>query len=131
MELLIGGDLEKLAKWLRYIARTVLIIVTSFWFLFALLSGSEAYGGGIKGILKNSPNALPWLLLGIVVYLAFRWELLGGLLVAAMGIFTVFFFKAYNQPVVLFMISVPLLILGGFLIAAWYLTKKSAQTKPR
>ena len=121
--------MEKLAKWLRYIARTVLIIVTSFWFLFALLSGSEAYGGGIKGILKNSPNALPWLLLGVVVYLAFRWELLGGVLVAAMGIFTVFFFKAYHSPVVLFAISVPLFLLGGFLMAAWYLTKQAGQTK--
>jgi len=39
----------------------------------------------------NSPNALPWLLLGVLVYVAFKWELVGGLLVAGMGVFTVFF----------------------------------------
>ena len=117
--------MAKAAKFLRYASRTVLVIVSSFWFVFALLSGSGEYGGGIKGIMMNSPNALPWLLLGVLVYVAFKWELVGGLLVAGMGIFTVFFFNAYKSAFVFFSISVPLVVLGGLLLASWYLTKKT------
>jgi hypothetical protein len=117
----------KTAKFLRYASRTVLVIVSSFWFVFALLSGSEEYGGGIKGIMMNSPNALPWLLLGVLVYVAFKWELVGGLLIVGMGVLTVFFFNAYKSAFVFFAISVPLVILGGFLIASWYLTKQTSE----
>ena len=70
--------------------------------------------------MKNSPNALPWLLLGVPVFLAFKWELLGGLLVSGMGVFTVFFFNAYRSAFVLFAISVPLIVLGGILIFSRY-----------
>ncbi len=116
--------MEKTAKFLRYGSRTVLVVVSSFWFVFALLSGSEDYGGGIKGIMMNSPNALPWLLLGVLVYVVFKWELVGGLLVAGMGVFTVFFFNAYKSVFVFFSISVPLLVLGGLLLTSWYLRIK-------
>ena len=51
----------RIIKYTRYTARTILIFVSSFWFVFALLSGAEQYGGGIKGVMMNSPNALPWL----------------------------------------------------------------------
>jgi hypothetical protein len=115
--------LMKTAKYLRYTARTVLLIVASFWFVFALLSGSEEYGGGLKGILMNSPNALPWLLLFAFVYVAWRWELIGGILVALMGLYTAFFFDALESPIVFLLISVPLMLLGGLFIASWHLTK--------
>ena len=121
--------MAKAAKFLRYASRTVLVIVSSFWFVFALLSGSGKYGGGIKGIMMNSPNALPWLLLGVLVYVAFKWELVGGLLVAGMGVFTVFFFNAYKSAFVFFSISVQLVVLGGLLLASWYLTKKTMRMK--
>ena len=121
--------MEKAAKYLRYCARTVLVIVATFWFVFALLSGAEEYGGGIKGLLLNSPNALPWLLLGVLVYIAFKWELAGGLLIAGMGVFTVFFFHSYKSPVVFFGVSVPVFVLGGFLVVSWYLTKQSRRMK--
>ena len=114
----------KLAKYLRYTARTILLIVSSFWFVFALLSGSEKYGGGLKGILMNSPNALPWLLLFAFVYVAWRWELIGGILIALMGLYTAFFFDVLESPIVLLLISVPLMALGGALIASWHLAKK-------
>jgi hypothetical protein len=32
----------------------------------ALLSGSKEYGGELKGIVMNSPNALPWVLVFIL-----------------------------------------------------------------
>jgi len=114
-----------LAKYLRYFARIVLLIISLFWFVFSLLSGAGDYGGGFKGILLNSPNTLPWLVLLTLVYISFRWELFGGILIVLMGLFTIFFFNASKHLFVLFVFSLPLMALGGILIFNWYLTKKS------
>ena len=62
----------RFAKYLRYTARIILLIISSFWFVFALFSGSEMYGVGLKGVLMNSPNALPWLLLLVFNYIAYK-----------------------------------------------------------
>lgn len=105
----------------------MLVIVSSFWFVFSLLSGAQKHGQGIKAILMNSPNAMPWLLLAVLVLVAFKWEMAGGLLVAGIGVFTVFFFNAYKSAIVFFAIPVPLVIIGCFLIVSWYLENQSQQ----
>jgi ABC-type proline/glycine betaine transport system permease subunit len=115
---------KEFAKVLRYIARSILLLLTSFWFVFALLSGSEELGGGIKGVLLNSPNALPWLVLFVFVFIAWKWELIGGILITLIGCFTIFFFDALESPFVLLAISLPIILLGGCFIGSWYLTKK-------
>jgi len=115
----------KLAKILRYTARTILLLIAVFWFVFAMLSGAEGYGGGIKGIIMNSPNALPWLVLLGLVYVAWRWEKNGGGLIIFMGLFTIFAFNAAKHTFVLFAISIPLILLGSMLIGSWYLRKKN------
>jgi hypothetical protein len=120
---------EKLANILRKLARLILLIIALFWFSFALLSGAEEYGGGLTGIIKNSPNALPWLLLLVVVFIAWKWELLGGILIAGLGIFTIFAFNVFNESLyVFFLITLPLILLGGFFIASWYLRRKQDNT---
>ena len=86
----------KTAKILRYIARYTLLIFGVLIFVFALLSGSETFGGGIKGILKNSPNALPWLILLILVVIAWKWELVGGILITLLGILALGFFGIFT-----------------------------------
>ncbi|MBN1779326.1 MAG: hypothetical protein JW816_03860 [Candidatus Buchananbacteria bacterium] len=115
---------KKTAKILGYIAKIILLIVALFWFGFALLSGAEDYGGGLKGIIMNSPNALPWLLLLVFVYVAWRWELVGGIIVAILGILTIFAFDAFEQLGVLLTITIPLIILGGLLIISWRCKKQ-------
>ena len=114
----------KLAKALRYIARTILVAMSAFWFVFALLSGA---GAGLKGIITNSPNAVAWLLLLGLVYLAWKKELLAGILISLLGLSTIFFFNAVKHQFVLWAISLPLILLGGFLILAWHLTKASSK----
>ena len=59
---------------IRKISRYTLLLITTLVFIFALISGSEEYGGGFKGILKNSPNTLPWLLLLGMNYLVWNKE---------------------------------------------------------
>jgi|GEM_PF-3270959 len=114
----------KLSKYLRCTAKFILTAAGAFWFVFALLSGAGSYGGGVRGIIMNSPNALPWVVFLGVIYVAWRWELVGGALVAGTGLFTVFAFDTLRSPPVFFLLSFPLAVLGGCLIAGRYLMIK-------
>jgi len=80
---------------LRKIARLLLLIITAIVITFALLSGSEEHGGGFMRIIKNSPNALPWLLLFGLNYLAWKRELVGGSIIAMFGLY-VSLFLSFN-----------------------------------
>ena len=110
-------------KVFRYFARTGILILGILLFIFSLLSGADRLGGGITGIIYNSPNSLPWLILLIFAYIAFRWEMLGGLLIFLMGVFSIFFFRDPKNPFVLFVISIPLIILGILFLISGYMKK--------
>jgi hypothetical protein len=79
---------------MRIIAQILLLLITIIVFIFALLSGSEGYGGGFMGIVKNSPNSLPWLLLFGLNYLVWKKELLGGIILTVFGVFISWFFNS-------------------------------------
>ena len=113
----------KISKFLRYFARTVLLILGILLFIFSLLSGTERLGGGTIKIIYNFPNALPWLILLIFIFIAFKWEIIGGLLILSMGVFTVFFFNTSDNLFVLWVISIPLILIGALLVIAWYIGK--------
>lgn len=98
------------------------MILAAFWFGFSLFSGAESFGGGYRGLLANSPNALPWLALLIFVYFSYTYEIISGALITAEGIFTLFFFDALNSLFVLLAISLPILLLGSSLLVTAYLT---------
>ncbi len=109
----------------RFVARTVLAVLVLFWFSFAILSGAS---DGLGGLLKNLPNALPWLGLLAIIYIAFRWELLGGVLVLCTGVASISFFHAWTAPVVLVGISLPLLLAGATLVVCHYLARGDQNT---
>ena len=99
-------DKQKIAVFVKYL----LLVIAIFWLGFALLSGSEN-----SGFFKNIPNSLPWVLLLIFVLIAFRKQVLGGVLIILFGIFTIIFFSALEFIWILFIISLPIIILGGAL----------------
>jgi hypothetical protein len=103
-------DKQKIYMYLAYFAKTLLLVLAVGWLIFALLSGAEN-----SGFLKNIPNALPWIVLLIFVCIAFRWQILGGILVIIFGVFTIVFFSAIQFIWILFLISLPLIILGAIL----------------
>jgi hypothetical protein len=84
---------NELADVFRFMARYPLLILGILVFLFALVSGSEGFGGGIMGIIKNSPNALPWLALLLFVLVAWKWELIGGIIITLLGVAMFYFFN--------------------------------------
>lgn len=94
-------------------------------FVFALFSGAE---GGIQGVIKNSPNALPGAALLVIVYVAWKWELIGGILIILVGLFATWFicFRGNNFNVAPFIIFFVIIILGSFFVISWYLRQKNA-----
>ena len=112
---------------LRLAVRTLLLALVLFWFTFALLSGVSQFGEGIGALLRNWPNALPWLALLALVYVAFRWELVGGILIVLAGIVSVVFFNASVSSVVFLAVSLPLMVLGAGLILCWLLSRPRAR----
>lgn len=117
----------RIADTLRLTARYTLLVAGLLTFIFALLSGSETYGGGLKGIIQNSPNALPWALLLLMVYIAWKRERLGGILITALGLFLVYFFNVEGNHFhwILFLLTVLITVLGGCFILSSYLRKST------
>jgi hypothetical protein len=112
------------ANWLRYIARGVLGLVTAFWLVFALLSGAESSGGELSELVHNAPNALPWIGLVLLNVVAWKWELVGGVLVILLGLFYMFFFNALSPVgIVFWLIVMPMVVLGLMFIGAWWLQR--------
>jgi len=103
-------DKQKVCTYLAYFAKSLLLVLAIGWLIFALLSGAEN-----SGVLKNIPNALPWAILLVFVCIAFRWQILGGILIILFGLFTVVFFSALEFLWILFLISLPLIALGAIL----------------
>ena len=116
-------------KVIYWTPRIIILVVAIFSFVFALLSGSERYGGGIKGILMNSPNALPWLVLFLFVWVAWIWEKIGGWFFVSFAIFSAFFFKVYENPVVLLLVTLPILLVGILFLVSSKLNKKKGRKK--
>ncbi len=97
----------------RRLARGLLVLLTMFWFVFALLSGAEEAGG----LVRNLPNTMPWILLFALVYVAFRRELIGGVLISVAGLGSALFLNAMSgAPIVFWAISAPLVALGLALV---------------
>ena len=117
----------KTANWLRNIARYSLLTIGILIFVFALLSGSEDYGGVLKGIIKYSPNAGPWLLLLIFVFVAWKWELAGGILITLLGLFVTWFmsFRGNNFFILPFIFFLLIILMGLFFLISWYLRRKN------
>lgn len=118
----------KTANVLRRIARFGLLGTGVLVFAFALVSGSEAYGGGVSGILQNAPNALPWAALLLLTGMAWKWERVGGMVVTLFGIGLVIFFNftGHNFFVVTFILTMLIVILGVlFLLSSYLRTVKS------
>ncbi len=113
-----------IADYFRYTARYMLLALLSLIFIFALVSGSHLNNAGWMGIIYNSPNAIPWAIMLLILALAWRKELAGGIAFIILGIFTVYFFQTYQDIVVFIIFSFPLIAFGGFFIGSWYLRRQ-------
>lgn len=115
----------KTANLLNRIARYGLGLIGIIVFMVALVSGAEACGGGWEGFIKNSPNSLPWLTLIVLIGIAWKNEMIGGVLVTLFGLATVYFFN-FSGPnffAATFVLSLLITLMGGFFFVSWFLKK--------
>ena len=113
----------KLANLFRNIARYVLLVLAVLIFLFALVSGADL-DEGISGIIRNSPNALPWIILLIIVWIAWKKELLGGIIIILFGIAGAIFFSIWNDLFeFVFWLILGIIMLGGLFLLSWKLRR--------
>ena len=113
-----------MAKALKVSGLVVGLIFGILIFIFALLSGSEEYGNDFWSLLKNSPNALPWLLFLLIIWLAWKQELMGGLTLIGLGISLLFLFNTFRDfqwPS--FIVSLIVIFNGYLFVHSWWLLK--------
>jgi hypothetical protein len=70
------------------VQRRIAIILALFWavlwLVFGLISGA---GTGLRNLIVNSPNALPGLLFLVTALVAWRWSMVGGIVLLGEGVF--------------------------------------------
>lgn len=111
---------------LKNIAFFGLLLIASSLFIISLLSGSRDYGNGIIAIIKNSPNALPWFVLLLLILIAWKKQLIGGVLIFIFGLLLVYFFN-FNGPNFwwfTFIMTSIIPFLGFLFLIAWYLKQR-------
>ena len=112
----------KTIKNIKTLAWFILLFLGILVFVFALFSGSEDVG-----ILKNSPNALPWAALLLITLYAWKKPVTGGIILFLLGLGMVYFFnfsgKNFFLTTFVMTSSIPLLGLILFL-CGYYITKR-------
>lgn len=110
-----------MARFYRISARVLGLVYGVLIFVFALFSGAEAGGNSLEAIFKNSPNALPWLVYLLMVFIAWKRELTGGILLIVFGIFFLFFFEVFEHFMFSTFMIVSLVIINGLLfLGSWW-----------
>lgn len=114
---------------LRTIASIVLFVICILTIPFALISGSEAFGTGISAIIKNSPNAIPWIILLLIAFLARRNGKVGGTLLLIGGGFMVYLFNTGPRldPVVL-VLTMLIPLTGVAFLIHWHKTRLNSDS---
>lgn len=107
-----------------------LALCTGMWLVFALLSGAEMAGGGVRGLVRNAPNALPWLVALGVLLLSLRFPGLAGAAFVAMGLATVHFFESYRHAALFLALSLPLLAFGSCLVISAAINRRQPGNAP-
>lgn len=110
--------MKKTAKILRLISLWGMLLFSVMLFLFALFSGAEVGEKGLPGLISNSPNALPGLVLLLLVYTAWKYSIIGSLLFVIAGLAMMFFFGIFSPdtPVSLVIITLIPVFFGLLLL---------------
>jgi len=104
----------------------ILITISIVLLFFTLISGSEEYGSTFSGIVQNSPNATPWVVLLIGSLIGYKRPVFGGFLVFMIGLGMFFFFNFQgNFFFTTFIISLIIPLFGFLLLMCGYYLKKA------
>ena len=110
----------------RIIARSLILIMGLIIFSFAFISGIDEMRRGIDDMIMSSPYFLSWLILLTILFVAWVWELAGGIIILVMSLYSFYFFILHESAYGFFliMITVASLILSVCLLSCWFLDRK-------
>ena len=122
-------QLVRLTNILKHSSRIVLLILSVGVFVFALISGSESMGGGVKGVLKNIPNTFPWALLILAVLSSYKWPKLGSVLSLVFSLVLMYFlnFSGGNFFLSTFVLCLLLVFLSFTLVLTTWSSDQTAE----
>lgn len=101
---------------IRRIARALALIWACGWALFGLLAGiGEGYD--LVGVFRHT--AFPGLAFLVVALIAWRWEIVGGILLILEACGTLFLFWFSRTPEGFLTLTLPPLIAGVLFIVDW------------
>ncbi|MCD6359136.1 MAG: hypothetical protein J7L90_04195 [Dehalococcoidia bacterium] len=118
------------AKRMRSIARVLSLVWGGWWLFFGLASGA---GEGVKGLLLNTPNALPGLIFLITAVVAWRRERLAAIALMVEGAIVLIGYPLMVREhgylltivFVLLTMGVPPLVAGFLFLKSWSRLKPS------
>ena len=98
-----------------------LVIINSILLLFGFFSGARR-----GDFVSSAMNTLPWLIVGIFTVFAFIKPFVGGCCVTIAGIMSVIMFDFYvkGHMIGLFIVAMPLIIVGSLLMYSYFLSRK-------
>jgi len=110
-------------KFIYWLPRVLSILFILFLALFAL----DVFGeyGFPEILIALFMHLIPNFLLIIALVIAWKWEVVGGVIFLVLGLFSIMFFKTYKDIIVFLLVSSPSLIIGVlFLLNKRYCNKK-------
>ncbi len=108
----------------RIIARSLILLLGAVVFTLAFTAGIEDLKGGIDGILMSSKYSVAWLILLAIFFVAWVWELAGGITILTLALYSLYFFVLNNSSfsIAAFALVLTLLLLSFCLLSCWYLS---------
>ena len=92
--------IRSLANFFQTSARFGMLLIGTTMISMAIFTGALNYGITIDNILRNLPDAIPWFLLLVVLFLAWDFELVGGLIFVLLGLGGIFYMQASNHATI-------------------------------
>jgi hypothetical protein len=97
----------------RRVARIALAVVTLFWIIFGIIASTGQAQGGVGALFSGTNMLMPVGGIIILWFIAWKWEIPGGLLIIVASIFLAFYLKVFEGgSTEALMVITPLLMTG-------------------
>ncbi|MFH1404569.1 MAG: hypothetical protein ABIH21_00530 [Patescibacteria group bacterium] len=109
--------MSKKNKIIIWAPRIIIIAIIAFMSLLSFDVFGEGYGFP-EVLLALFMHLLPQIIMLVILVLAWKKPLIGGIVFICLGVFALYFFRAYEEIISFLIISAPLLISGVLFIVS-------------
>jgi len=114
---------------IRWSARAIMILAILFMMMFSMdvFEGDKSLPEKLGGFLIHN---IPVFFLAVLLALAWKKELWGGLLITAVSVFLMVYFHSFTSNKGSLIVIAPLLLAGVLFIVCYVMEKRQPQQKP-